>query len=161
MSIPVAWNHLRRFSALTGREQRLFLRAAFLLPLLSVILRRSGLRRTQERLRLWLPVETGGIRPVQGAAETTIAMTVRMVRAAVKHGPARATCLEESLALWWLLGRQGIPALLRIGIRKQTGKFEAHAWVECAGATLNDPEGLHFHYTAFDKSFPLDSTEAP
>jgi hypothetical protein len=67
--------------------------------------------------------------------------------------------LDQSLALWWLLGRQGIPSVVRIGTRKISEKFEAHAWVECEGVALNEPEDLHHHYTAFDAalaSIPLE-----
>ena len=73
-----------------------------------------------------------------------------MVRAAARYGLGHPTCLQESLALWWLLGRQGIPSDLRVGVRKHADKFEAHAWVERNGIAMNEPEGLHEHYAAFD-----------
>ncbi len=76
-----------------------------------------------------------------------------MVRAAVRHGIGQSTCLEESLALWWLLGRQGMASELRIGIRKNDEKFEAHAWIERDGKALNEPEAQHQHYAAFDAAF--------
>src|SRR5207245_11237411 len=38
-------------------------------------------------------------------------------------------------------------------------KFEAHAWVECGGAAINDPEELHRHYAAFDGTLPVGLTE--
>lgn len=83
-----------------------------------------------------------------------------MVRAAVRHAMSESTCLEESLALWWLLGRQGIAARVRIGARKVNEQFEAHAWVECGGAALNDPGDLHRHYAAFDAMFLASAQEA-
>jgi len=73
-----------------------------------------------------------------------------MVYAAERHGLFRPTCLALSLTLWWLLERQGIESHLRVGIRKEGGKFEAHAWVERDGAALNEPEQQHHHYAAFD-----------
>ena len=73
-----------------------------------------------------------------------------MVRAAARHGFGHPTCLEESLALWFFLRRQGIEAELRVGVRKEGEKFEAHAWVEREGVALNEPEALHEHYAAFD-----------
>ncbi len=73
-----------------------------------------------------------------------------MVRAAVRHSLGHPTCLEESLALWWLLGRRGISSELRIGVRKHNEKFEAHAWVEREGTAVNEPQSLHEHYAAFD-----------
>ena len=85
-------------------------------------------------------------------------LTVRMVRAAVRHSVGHPSCLEESLALWWLLGRQGIASELRIGVRKHDEKFEAHAWVERKGVAVNEPESLHEHYAAFDAALYFHAT---
>jgi|HubBroStandDraft_1064217.scaffolds.fasta_scaffold33759_2 hypothetical protein len=141
------WERLRRFSALERTARGLFLRAAALLPLISLSLRLRGFRKTQALLQEFLPAcshETDSFAP--GRAD----LTVHMVRAAVRHGVGHPTCLEESLALWWLLGRQGIATDLRIGVRKHDEKFEAHAWVEREGNALNEPESTHEHYAAFD-----------
>jgi hypothetical protein len=73
-----------------------------------------------------------------------------MVNSADRHGLVHPSCLAKSLALWWLLGREGISSELRIGIRKENEKFEAHAWVERDGAAVNEPEEHHQHYAAFD-----------
>lgn len=147
------WERLRRFSALERTARGIFLRAAALLPLISLSLRLRGFRKTQAFLQKFLSTsssEAGS--PAPGRAE----LTVRMVRAAARHGFGHPTCLEESLALWWLLGRQGIACELRIGVRKQDEKIEAHAWVEREGNALNEPESLHAHYAAFDAA--LSST---
>jgi hypothetical protein len=147
------WERLRRFSALERRARGIFLRAAALLPLITLSLRLRGFRKTQAFLQRFL--STQGNETDSSSADRTD-LTVRMVRAAVRHSAGHPTCLEESLALWWLLGRQGIATELRIGVRKHDEKFEAHAWVERAGAALNEPESLHEHYTAFDAA--LSST---
>ena len=76
-----------------------------------------------------------------------------MTEAAVRQVWHRSTCLEKSLALWWLLGRQGVASAVRIGARKNSAKFEAHAWIECDGVALNEPEEPHRHYAAFDAEF--------
>lgn len=86
-------------------------------------------------------------------------LTSRMVNAAIRHVWRASTCLERSLALWWLLGRRGILCELRIGARKLEGKFEAHAWLECDGVALNEPQQEHRHYAVFDAGFPLQSSE--
>jgi hypothetical protein len=44
---------------------------------------------------------------------------------------------------------------VRIGTRKREEKFEAHAWVECEGVALNEPEEAHKHYAAFSEEFPI------
>lgn len=55
----------------------------------------------------------------------------RMVAAASTLFPVKPMCLTRSVALYRLLQRRGIPATLRIGVSKETGKLAAHAWVEC------------------------------
>jgi Transglutaminase-like superfamily len=82
-----------------------------------------------------------------------------MVRAAGRCGIGQPNCLKVSLAFWWLLARQGIASDLRVGVRKDGAKFEAHAWVECVGVALHDPGTKHPHYAAFDAalaSLPLE-----
>ena len=78
-----------------------------------------------------------------------------MVRSAAHRTWGSPACLEQSLALWWLLGRQGIASSVRIGTRKTDQKFEAHAWVESGGAALNEAEEPHQHYAAFEEAFPV------
>jgi Transglutaminase-like superfamily len=141
------WERLRRFSALEAGARGIFLRAALLLPLISLSLRMRGFGATQGTLQKFLPSLDQQTTTSRGPNVDLIA---RMVRAAVHHGVGHPTCLEESLALWWLLGRRGIASQLRIGIKKQSPKFEAHAWVELGGAPLNEPETPHQHYAAFE-----------
>src|SRR5262249_8960455 len=112
-----------------------------------------GFRATQARL------QKSGSAISTVARTEEIATTVRMVRAASRHGFVRASCLEESLTLWWLLAKQGISSNLRIGVRKEAHAFEAHAWVEGGGMALNEPEGRHVHYAAFEPESLRPSSE--
>jgi Transglutaminase-like superfamily len=141
------WERLRRFSALERPARWLFLRAAALLPLVSLSLRLRGFRKTQAFLQKFLSLSS---HPADISASSSANLTVRMVRAAVRTSIGHPTCLDESLALWWLLGRQGIRSELKVGVRKEGEKFEAHAWVERDGMALNEPEARHQHYAAFD-----------
>lgn len=50
--------------------------------------------------------------------------------------PGRAVCLEQSLALYLLLRRRGVPAELRLGVTPSP--FHAHAWVELHGEPVNE-----------------------
>jgi Transglutaminase-like superfamily len=155
------WEALRRFKALEPRARGLFLRAAVLLPFISLSLRLRGFRATQSSLQKHLPRAATAISDpssgpqASGAQAESTALTARMVRSAAHRTWGRAACLEQSLALWWLLGRQGIASSVRIGTRKTEQKFEAHAWVECEGVALNEPEEPHKHYAAFDEAFPV------
>lgn len=139
---------LRRFSALESSAQKLFLQSLALLPLVSFSLRCGGFRATQTTLQKTI----GNSLPKQdpGYVSQRIALTAHMVNAADRHGVFHPSCLAKSLTLWWLLGRQGIDARLRIGIRKERDNFEAHAWVEREGTAVNELEEYHRHYAAFD-----------
>ena len=48
----------------------------------------------------------------------------------------RATCLTQSLAAQILLARHGYPAELRLGVAREAGRFDAHAWVESNGRVV-------------------------
>jgi Transglutaminase-like superfamily len=141
------WKWIRLFSSLERPTRGLFLRASVVLPLISISLRWRGFRKTKASLEHFLSAPYGS---QNSDAQIRALLTAQMVHAAARNGVGDPTCLEVSLALWWLLARQGIASELRVGIRKDGGTFEAHAWVEHGGQTLNDPEIQHHHFAAFD-----------
>jgi len=100
----------------------------------SVVLRRRGAK-TLERVAGSVAA-TGTVG--NGDLDRARALA-RLVDAAASRSPVRTRCLERSVALSGMLARRGIPAVLRIGVRRTGADLEAHAWVECAGASL-DPE---------------------
>jgi Transglutaminase-like superfamily len=144
------WARLRRFSALPRAAKLDFLRAALLLPLMRASLRLRGFRATQKTLQLHIRRGVTALPEAAAADETNL--VCRMVLAAGRYS-LQGTCLERSLALWWLLARKGIATQLRIGARKSGEKFEAHAWVERNGVAIGEPDGTHLHYAAFEKEF--------
>ena len=85
----------------------------------------------------------------------------RLEDLAARHLFFRTNCLERSLVLCWLLERRGIGSQLRLGARKEGGRFEAHAWVEVDGSVLNDPYEPHLHFAPFEKHMPALGTEIP
>jgi len=93
----------------------------------------------------------------QGAL-VTARSAARMVRAAARRAVPSPSCLHNSLVLWFLLRRRGIGSELHIGGRRLEDRFEAHAWVECAGEVLNDSDDVHQRYAPFDR--PIVSGEA-
>ena len=63
--------------------------------------------------------------------------TVEGVRTATRYYyRRRLDCLPRALTIFVLLRRQGVPATLRIGVKRFP--FGAHAWVECLGEVLDD-----------------------
>jgi hypothetical protein len=151
------WERLRRFSELDTAARGVFLRAATLLPLISASLRLRGFRKTQLSLQRRSSVRSAPCGDALAAAR----LIARMVRAAVRSGLRHPTCLEEALTLCWLLARRGIASELRVGVRKSGERMEAHAWVECHGGALNEPEDVHENFAAFDAALCSIRTERP
>jgi len=137
----------------------MFFRASVLLPVISWSLRIRGFRSTQVSLESISISAQKNPPGGQVIDSERVRIAVRMVNAAARHGLGSSTCLEKSLALWWLLRREGIVSSVRIGARKAAGKFEAHAWLERDGVALNEPGDEHRHYATFDAAFPLQSSE--
>ncbi len=143
------WETLQRYSALPSEARSLFWRAACLLPFIRVKLRFGGYKKTQRWLQKKLD-DRSEFSSQSRENSPFLTMTCRMVRAAEHYSFGQASCLEESLLLWYLLQTQNIPAVVRIGVRKQLDKFEAHAWVEQNGIAINQQDEQHHHYAAFE-----------
>ena len=61
------------------------------------------------------------------------------VRRAAAYGVFRPQCLVRSMALQRLLERDGIEGgRLVVGVRRRSGEFAAHAWVELQGRPLGE-----------------------
>jgi len=138
----------------------MFRRAAVLLPLVGMSLRLRGYGRTQAWLQARWERRRAALPPAADRKDI-VERTCRTVRAAVHYGLPGASCLEASLTLWYLLRLQGIPANLRIGVRKHADLFEAHAWVEHEGAALNQVEETHRHFAPFDSKSYVSPNDQP
>lgn len=130
------WRRLEQLRALAPWERRMLARVVLVLPVVGAALHVVGFKRTRDLLE-WSALSRPASVPL-AAGQTSCAAhgLARLVSIAAHHGPYRATCLRQSLALWWLLRRHGIPGELRIGVRKDGGRLRAHAWVEYLGISL-------------------------
>jgi hypothetical protein len=128
---------LEQWLALAPWERRLLVGTLLLLPAIGAALRLMGFNRARALLeRCAQPTPTPGAAGGPPGAQETAQRIARLVAIAASRGAYRATCLRQSLALWWLLQRRGIDTQLRIGVRKEGGALQAHAWVEHEGAPL-------------------------
>ncbi len=97
------------------------------------------------RMRRW--IERMSARDVVRDATTgDISGAQRLARLAAiagRHGPIEATCLRQSLLLHFLLRRKRLAPELIIGVRKQDGAFDAHAWVQLGGVALGQQDLAH------------------
>lgn len=72
--------------------------------------------------------------PVQGAVTRR---TIWAINALGKRMLGTKPCLTQALVTQWLLQRQNIDSVLRIGVAKDAeGRLLAHAWVEREGIVL-------------------------
>ena len=81
------------------------------------------------------------VRPRDATSErdnawNTIQRLHRFVDIAARHHLYPMTCLRQALALQCMLGQRGIATDLRIGVRKDGGALDAHAWVEHSGLII-------------------------
>jgi hypothetical protein len=141
-------NTWTKFSA---TERSLFLQAWVLFPYVALSLKFRGMKETQTALSCRCATAPSILTDLQ---ECQLRQTVRMVKLAARYSPLWSNCLKHSLVLWYLLRRQSIDSELRIGVRREGDKFQAHAWVEYAGQVLNDSPEVSQAYARFEQ--PID-----
>jgi hypothetical protein len=121
-----AIDRIRQLVGLTPRERDLLLYAWLLFLLVDPALR-------------WFPVTAllpRGRPPGTPGSSPPIDRIAWLVRLAGRHARCRPTCLGEALVLAWTLRREGLEAILRIGVARQGGRLQAHAWLEHGGGVL-------------------------
>jgi hypothetical protein len=146
---------LAQLRELDWPRRRLFLLALAMLPTTALRLRLFGFRRTHAALAA--PGRTAAA--ADDSAASRARSTARLVAAAARYGPYRASCLPIALTLRWLLGRQGIESELRLGVNKTGGRLAAHAWVEHRGRPLIEDADVHRRYAAFAQPVPAAGKE--
>ena len=148
----------RKFQRLPWPERWMLIQALIMLPLTALAIQWCGFRRLHAALAFLAYKHHVPGRPHEQTSPYAYAIA-RMVRAAAWHGPYRANCLQQSLAIWWLLHRQGLASDLRFGVRKEAGRIEVHAWVEYLGRVLNDGDDVYHRFALFDQAIiPLQVT---
>jgi Transglutaminase-like superfamily len=149
-------NSCRKLPLLSGFERSIALDSVLGLAATSMGLRIAGFQRWKT---MTARLTRNKMRTTETVASVETASQIARIELAVaRRLPFSTNCLEQSLVLLWLLRRRGIPAELRIGARKQSNRFEAHAWVEFKGAVLNDAGDEHLHFVPFED--PVRSMEA-
>ena len=143
---------LAKLRALTGAERRLLLVSLAAIPLVSAGLALFGFGRMRAAMARW--PHAGRRRfPTTQAESARAARVANAVAIAAGRGPIRTTCLRRSLLLWWLLRRDGIETVLRVGVNRDGGTLHAHAWVEHRGEPLNDAADIALRFPAFAEDF--------
>jgi hypothetical protein len=128
-------------------EERFLLGRAWLLLLgITIALRVLPLPRIQSLLR----------RPRSGQANSTIKAErlAWIVGVAARRHLWSVSCLEKSLVLEALLVRYGFSPELKIGVRREDGVLQAHAWVEVEGHPVGESPNLHRRFLPVHEALP-------
>lgn len=151
---------LAKLRALSGPERRLLLVCLAATPVVATGLAVFGFRRmhaVMARRSPPRPPRFGSERDAEAWARSA----GRVVAIAAGRGPVRATCLRQSLLLWWLLRRDGIETVVRVGVNRVDGTLNAHAWVELRGRPINDADDVALRFPAFDQDFGASRERGP
>ena len=144
------WSRVRR---LTRQQWPVVVQTAALLPAVKLSLWRRGFGPTAGLLARR---SDGPIVPRDAGTAERAADAVALVAGRPVVG---ARCLGRSLVLWFLLRRRGIDADLVIGAAPpRDGTLPAHAWVEVAGAPVNDRSDVREQFGSFGLQLPRLST---
>ncbi|UUR08406.1 lasso peptide biosynthesis B2 protein [Sphingomonas glaciei] len=79
-----------------------------------------------------------GARPLPAKKVMATPEIGRIVDALGRRLPFRAVCLQQGIALQWMLRRRGVEAILHYGVQlpKPSGEIRAHVWVSVGGQVL-------------------------
>jgi hypothetical protein len=150
-------NTWQAFWRLKGLDRGIALEAASVLAASWIGLRLLNFNRWRGVMERFAPPPAACDGSRQAEQVEAARRIARLEAGAARRMFLRTNCLEQSLTLWWLLRREGIANDLRIGARKDGGRFEAHAWVEVGGKVLEVSSEEHQHFVPFDG--PLESAE--
>lgn len=115
---------------------------AALLPIVSILLRVAGYKRT----RAWLERlvrASGKSTPVTAEWIDHGHHLAHLARRGARWTPANTSCLRQALLVHVLLRRQGLPSDIMFGVDAHQGTMDMHAWVELAGHPLGQPGLRH------------------
>jgi hypothetical protein len=135
------WHRYRSLSVL---QRWALWHALWLLPWVRMSLRFRGLDATLRQVR----TSRHWVVPADGLEQAGVQAREMWVALGLVSGHlwGRTTCLHRALAQLWLMHRRGIPGSLHIGVDLVEGQLDAHAWVECLGASVESdgmPEKKH------------------
>jgi len=77
----------------------------------------------------------------------------RRVEVAASRGPRPVGCLPRALCVRALLAREGIEAVVRIGVRRDGASLRAHAWIEHERVPVAEAEDVLASFAPFDHDF--------
>lgn len=140
-----------RIVALSARDRWLLGESLVLLLLNKLALRLVRLKNWQAVLARLSPLDAAEGCDAAAALDRA-RRTARLVSIAASRGLVRGNCLQQSLTLWVLLRRQKLTCEIKFGARKDSGRFNAHAWVELGGVAMDERRVAQRNFTPFERT---------
>ena len=118
-----------RWARLGRRRQALLAEALLAIAAASAAIRFRAFKRA---------IRMGSLPLTEQPAAGEITGDVRWaVETAARNVPWRAMCIQQGLALQWMLRRRGVDARLHYGIgRDEIGELQAHVWVAAGDSVV-------------------------
>jgi hypothetical protein len=127
---------LKRFAELTNVERLLLLRAFCIVAAARVALWSLPVKTARRAISIIAGVTLAAVYDTRTInSEVSVERFVWAVKVVSRCIP-RATCLTQAVAIQPLLARAGHASRLEIGVAKDAGDFQAHAWVVCDGRVI-------------------------
>jgi hypothetical protein len=140
--LPKIYRKINTWKHLTHQERSILTRSLFVVPLITLLLKTTGLKTTQTLI-------TRSLHLTPPHAPIPFKTTIGMVKIAIHYHKRWNNCLRQSYLIWYLLQKQGIPAQLQVGVRFDDQEFQAHAWVEYQGQVIGDHPYVQQQFTTF------------
>ena len=114
---------------------------ADLLAAQAALLRAQLLVWTRPRGWLLAPARPVAVETAGRDVAPTVRRLALAVERAAEHGLFRPSCLVRAVAVHRMLESHGFTGSgIRVGVRQESGRFLAHAWVDYQGHVLADRE---------------------
>jgi hypothetical protein len=145
---------LTSLAQLPRAERGLYARAWWTLLVCRLRLRFPRLLRGQRLVSSALTEQPGHRR-----SQHSIGRLAAEFRRAHRDQLVASSCLPRSVALLSFLRRNGVPARLELGLRRDTAGLTGHAWVVHDGEPVNDSSAFIGRYVKLLRAEPSDASE--
>lgn len=122
-----------RFCHLPKMEKRLTIKAFAGLLLARLALLLLPFRRISPYLGRLMEKTSSTCSDLERSRSIEVAHAIRRVR---RYLPIKCTCLVQAIAGIMILGSEGIPSTLYLGVHRSEAGLTAHAWLRCGDLYL-------------------------
>ena len=134
-----------------SRDERWFaIKSLLLLQFVSIGVRLFGFSRVKHWFEQDAVRKSPAVQPLDQSLDTAVHLGALVRLANHRIEALNVTCVPESLSVWWLLQRRGIPAQLQFGLRKNAGQLDGHAWVTVGDRVVRGDPLLPQDFTPID-----------